>query len=221
MRLLTALAALFALAAAAPPRDWTVVAAKTPAGYYVVGNPRAPVRLIEYVSYTCSHCAAFSVQAEPVLAAQMVRSGSTSVEVRHFLFNALDLGVVVLARCTGPRRFLATTAFIYRTQDSWLDRAQLFQQANGQRLNMYPPLARLRALVDGSGLTSAIEAQGLAPAAVDACFADQAEVDRLTAGMNAIPAGIDGTPSFLLNGRLITHVGWTQLEPQLRAAGAH
>ena len=34
----------------------------TPAGSHLIGNPQAPVRLVEYISYTCSHCAAFDAE---------------------------------------------------------------------------------------------------------------------------------------------------------------
>ena len=219
MRLLSALLALLTLAAA-PARDWTTVAMKAPSGAFVIGNPKAPVKLVEYASMTCPHCAAFSAESAPVLKDRMIRSGQVSLEFRHFVFNPLDLGAVILARCTGPARFAATTAYIFSTQSQWIPRGQQYQQANGQRLAMYPPLAQLRALIDGSGLTEAVVARGLAPAAVDACFADQAEVDRITAMSTHLPPGVDSTPTFFVNGRLVAHVGWTQLAPQLRAAGA-
>lgn len=224
MRLLLGFLALLTLAAASPQksagRDWTTVATKTPSGAYLIGNPAARVKLVEYASLTCPHCAHFQAESAPVLKERFIRSGQVSLEFRHFVFNALDLGAVVLARCGGPARFADTTAFIYGTQAQWLVRGQQFQQANGQRLAMYPALAQVRALVDGAGLTEAIVARGLSPAAIDACFADQAEVDRITAMAAHPPAGVDSTPSFFVNGQLVAHVGWAGLEPKLRAAGA-
>ena len=219
MRLLFALVALLTLSAA-PARDWTTFAAKAPSGAFVIGNPGARVKLVEYASMTCPHCAAFNAESAPVLKERMIRLGQVSLEFRHFVFNPLDLGAVILARCTGPARFAATTAYIFASQAQWIPRGQQFQQANGQRLAMYPALAQLRALTDGSGLTDAVVARGLSPAAVDACFADQAEVDRITAMSTHLPAGVDSTPSFFVNGRLVARVGWAGLEPQLRAAGA-
>ena len=220
MRLLLSLLAFLMLAAATPARDWTAVAGKTPTGAFLIGNPRAPIRLVEYASMTCPHCAHFSMESAPVLKDRWIRSGQVSLEFRHFVFNPLDLGAVVLARCAGPARFAATTAFIYQTQGEWLDRGSQYQQANGQRLGMYPPLAQLRALVDGAGLTDAIVARGLSRAAVDTCFADGAEIDRITAMAAHLPPGVDSTPSFFVNGKLVAHVGWPELQQQLRAAGA-
>ena len=46
---------------------WSDVAAVTPEGGIVQGNPNAPIKLVEYASHTCSHCAEFSEQsAEPL-----------------------------------------------------------------------------------------------------------------------------------------------------------
>src|SRR5687768_3218644 len=44
-----------------PPKggDWQQVVAQTPAGGFVMGNPDAAVKLIEYGSMTCPHCAEF------------------------------------------------------------------------------------------------------------------------------------------------------------------
>lgn len=217
MRLLLALSALLALTAAAPQklgaRDWTTVATRTATGAYLIGNPQARVKLVEYASYTCSHCADFSNQSGPVLKDRMIRSGQVSLEFRHVVFNALDLGAAVLARCTGPRRFAATTARIYQMQDQWLARGAAFGQANGPRLSAMPPPKLLRALVDGAGLTPL--APGLTPAAIDACFADQAEIDRIT----RMQGDVTSTPSFDFNGKRLPAQTWATLEPQLRAAG--
>ena len=209
------------LLAAAPLRDWRVATVRTPAGTFLTGNPAARVRLVEYASYTCPHCAAFSAESDAVLRNQMVRDGSVSWEFRHLIRDGLDLGAAVLARCTGPQRFAATTAYIFATQDQWLERGIAFQQANGQRLSLYPRLGQIRALADGAGLTALVQARGLTPAATDACFADAAEVDRILQITGAAPPEVTGTPTFFINGKPIPRVGWTGLEPALRAAGAH
>lgn len=205
-----------ALSGAATPRDWSTVAVKTPSGAILVGNPRAKVKLVEYASYTCPHCAHFSAESGPVLKDRMIRSGSTSLEFRHVVFNGLDLGAAVLVRCAGPGRFAATSAVVYATQGQWLPRGEQFQQANGRRIAMYPAAAQMRAMVDGSGLTGMMVARGLTPAAIDACFADTAEIDRIT----AMAGDVTSTPTFVLNGKRVPLTGWAGLEPQLRAAGA-
>ncbi len=207
------------LLAAAPARDWSTVARQTSAGAYVVGNPAARVKLVEYFSYTCPHCAHFAAESAPVLKARMVHSGSVSVEYRHFIFSPLDLAAAVLARCTGPRGFAATTDLLFQHQGEWVPRGSDWIEANNQRVALYPRLAQLRAVADGAGLTSLLVARGLQPAAVTRCFADAGEVDRILKMTQDAP--VSSTPSFFLDGKALPPTTtWATLQPLLRAAGA-
>ena len=224
MRFVLALVALF-LVGATPPqknvaRDWRQVSTRTATGAHVIGNPAAKVKLVEYASYTCPHCAEFAAESGPVLKDRMIRDGSVSLEYRHLIRDGLDLAAAILARCTGPKAFPATSEAIFATQGQWLERGFEFQQANGQRIAMYPKLAQVRALADGAGLTAIVQQRGLGAAATDACFADTAEVDRILKMTADTPAGVDSTPSFFVNGKLVPHVGWAGLLPKLQAAGA-
>ena len=201
-------------------RDWTQTVVRTPAGAYVRGNPAAPVKLVEYVSYTCPHCAHFSAESAAPLKA-MVRSGSTSWELRHLVRDRMDLAAAILARCTGARGFFAATEAIFAAQNDWLARGYQFEQLNGSQLRLYAQADQLRALADGSGLTALVQARGLTPAATAACFNDDAGIARITAMTAATPDSVTGTPSFFINGRLVPRsADWTTLQPALRAAGA-
>ncbi|MBP2514444.1 thioredoxin domain-containing protein [Sphingomonas sp. PvP018] len=219
MRLFFALFGLALLTAAAPaPKPVPVTL--TASGTYVLGSPAARVKLVEYASYTCSHCADFSTQSQAVLKGKMIASGSTSLEFRHMIRDRLDLAAAVLARCTGPRGFFPTSAAIFAAQPAWLEKGIEFQQVNAARINLYPRPAQLKAYADGAGLTDLVKARGLSAAAIDACFADTAEIDRILAITAAAPPEVDSTPSFFINGKVMPHGGWAQLEPALRAAGA-
>ncbi len=220
MRFLLALLCLPFLVAAAPARDWSSVATRLPSGTFLLGNPAAPVKLIEYGSYTCPHCAAFSAESTPVLKERLIRSGKVSLEYRHLIRDASDLAAAVVARCTGARGFFPTSASIFADQRNWLPRAMEWSQANAARLRMYPAPARVRAEADGAGLTAIGKAAGLTDAQLDACFADQAETDRILAITAATPAGVAGTPAFLINGKLVSGASWAALQPALAAAGA-
>ena len=73
-----------------------------------MGNPDAPVKLVEYASLTCPHCARISpTKATAALRDTYVRSGQVSWEFRHFLLNAPDLALSLLARCQPPAAFFA------------------------------------------------------------------------------------------------------------------
>ena len=60
-------AALLCLAAAPKSVGWSSSVSTTTDGYLLLGNPKAAVRLTEYVSYTCTGCARFQVQSDGVL----------------------------------------------------------------------------------------------------------------------------------------------------------
>lgn len=218
--LVGALAGAATLAAAAPVRDWSQVAGRTATGAVLIGNPAARVKLVEYVSYTCPHCAAFTAESRAMLQAQWVRSGSTSVEVRPVAGQPLDLAASLLARCVGPR-YPAFADAVFTRQLQWFERGADWQQANGARVNLYPVMARLHALADGSGLSDiARTTGGLTPAAIDRCFANQADLDAIITTSMKAAGEIQGTPSFILNGKPVGNATWATLEPQLRAAGA-
>ncbi len=230
MRLFLSLAALgLSLSAAASVDaaqaqakvDWTTHITQTPAGAYVIGNPNARVKLVEYVSYTCPHCAAFVTSSTPVLKGQFVRSGSTSIEIRHYLLNRIDLAASLVARCGGAGKFVGLTETLFAQQKSWAARAMEFEQANGQRIGMYPPAAQMRAIADGSGLTAIGKSAGLSDAQLAACLSDRAATDRIVAMTSSAPPSIEGTPGFFINGKQAMGVfSWDRLLPLLRAAGA-
>jgi protein-disulfide isomerase len=205
-------------AAAPPTRPWTAVASPVATGSFLIGNPKARVKLVEYVSYTCPHCGHFVAESGPTLKA-MVRSGSTSIEVRNQIHDKFDLATATLARCAGPTIFPALHEAIFTGQAEWEDRASEWSEVNAQRISVWPQLAQLRALLDGAGLTAIARTAGMTDAAIDQCFATDATVRRVLAVSNGT-AKVSGTPAFEINGRLMQNVGWKQLEPMLRAAGA-
>ncbi|WP_294240486.1 thioredoxin domain-containing protein [uncultured Sphingomonas sp.] len=201
--------------------DWTTHITQTPAGAYVIGNPNARVKLVEYVSYTCPHCAAFVNSATPVLKGQFVKSGSTSIEIRHYLLNRIDLAAALIARCGGAAKFTGLTETLFAQQKTWAMRAMEFEQANGQRIGMYPQAAQMRAIADGAGLTAIGKSAGLSDQQIAACLSDRAATDRIVAMTSSAPASFEGTPGFFINGKQAMGVfTWDRLLPLLRAAGA-
>lgn len=216
---LAAAATAGALVAAAPATEWAGHATQTAKGAFVLGNPAAPIKLVEYGSYTCSHCAEFSKSSEAVLKGQMVRSGKVSLEYRHLIRDPADLGAAILARCTGTRGFFPTSAMIFATQETWLPKLASYAKAHPE-LDAKPGIAQARVLVDAAGLTQAVRARGLTPAQINACFADKAGVDRITAMTGDAPIEVQSTPTFYINNQLQPPMAWEQLAAVLRAKGA-
>ena len=216
MRIILTLAALLAVSAAPP--DWSATVTPTAGGGYVIGNPAARVKLVEWASYTCPHCRDFAAQSRDVLEGRMIRSGSTSLEVRHYILNGPDFAAVTVARCGGPRGFVRRHHAIFAAQDRWSQAGAAFMQANPALLQQPPRHVAFRRIADASGLSAIGRASGLTPTQLNACFTPAA-LERVGT-LGDPPAEVTSTPSFYVNGRLVTRTDWAALEPQLRAAGA-
>ena len=79
---LTAAALLTLAAGPAPRANWNATIAVTPAGGYRLGNPAAPVKVIEHASYTCPHCAEFEIQGTDRIRLVYVASGKVSFALK-------------------------------------------------------------------------------------------------------------------------------------------
>jgi protein-disulfide isomerase len=209
---------------AAAPVDWTKRVAATPQGGFVMGNPAAKVKVVEYGSLTCGHCAAFSAAAfdakagAPLLA--HVRSGKVSYEFRNFVLNGTDVAASLVARCTGPAGFFKFADRAYATQRQWMDRIGNLSAAQKAQLNGLSKSQTLVRLGEIGGLVQMGTQMGLPAARAKACLADPAALDRLGKMYEAAEAlGVEGTPTFFLNGRNIGTHDWASLQPLIRQAG--
>jgi protein-disulfide isomerase len=202
-------------------RDWTSTVTMTPAGAYVLGNPQAKVRLIEYLSMTCTHCAAFTGESLKPLKDNYVRTGQVSIEVRHAIRDSLDVAASLLARCDGPKTFFANTEAVLASQGDWLRAAVAFQEQDQGAAAKLPLGQALAAFAKGAGLDRIMAGRGLPAVRANACLADKAEQDRLVAMAREAwsTRSIPGTPAFLINGTLVDGASsWAALEPKLREA---
>lgn len=207
--------AALALAAAAPAIDWTKHVTQTATGAFVLGNPGAKTRLVEYVSYTCPHCAHFTNEASAPLR-KYVASGGTAVEIRHAVRDPIDLAATLLARCTGPSRFFAAHERLFATQEQWFDRGADYWQANGSTINAATPQARLKMLAKGAGLPAVV---GLTEAQANACLSNAAQEKTVLTMTDEAwsKRSIPGTPYFLVNGTGAANTtSWAALEPRLK-----
>lgn len=185
-------------------------------GSHILGNPDAAVKLVEYVSYTCPHCKSFVEQSKAAMRGH-VASGRVSIEVRHLVLSAPDIGMTVAAQCGSPGRFFSRHDSLMALQPAVLTRASALTQAQIERLRGLPPLPRVRALAADTGVIGWMQGRGFTAAQIDACFADQSILDRIEAMRSAaLAAGITGTPSFTINGQLVPEAhSWSALQPAL------
>ena len=202
----------------AGPRDWTQVASRTARGGDLLGNPAAKVKLVEFLSFTCPHCAVFEADAVPKLIDRYVRTGRVSYEVRIALRDQFDLAAAVLARCDGPRRFFALAPVIFADQARWTQQGDSWTRT-APDLGKMSEADAMRALVKGAGLDRLLAEHGLPPARAAQCAGNVADQRLLSTGATAIWAmpGFPGTPAFLVNGTLKPDIhDWAGLDAALR-----
>jgi protein-disulfide isomerase len=207
-------------AAGPAARDWSRIVVATPEGGFRMGNPAARVKLVEYGSLTCPHCAAFSQTGTPALVASYVRSGKVSYEFRNFVLNGIDVSASLLARCAPPARFFQLVETLYATQPDWVGRIADLPEGQKDALRALPEGQRLSRMADIGGLTEVAARYGVPAARGRQCLADKAGFDRLGRMYEAAQAkGVSGTPTFFVNGVRVDGIGWADVEPALRRAG--
>lgn len=201
---------------------WSATTAVTPDGGIRMGNPDAPVKLIEYGALTCSHCAEFSEKSKVELKA-LVDKGTVSYEFRTFVLNQLDVPAALLAKCGGPSTFFPLAEQLFATQRDWLGKTQSFSEADQKALQAMNPLQLTQALADKLGLIEFVQQRGISAAKAQACVADAKAIDAMVAmtekGVREF--NVQGTPTFVING--VTQEAtstWDALRPKLMDAGA-
>lgn len=225
MRFLLMLAALAALpltimstTQAAPIRvNWATVVAATPQGGVRMGNPNAAIKLIEYGSRTCPHCAKFDAEGVPALKAGPIANGKLSYEFRDFpVHGPLDFAPILLGRCVPVSKFFPVLDAMFADQQSLLAGAESVA---------IPPKATPNQIATAYGTKLGYVAFmkqrfGVPEAQAKACLANRAGIDRIVATTRAARALVQGTPTFIINGKVADGAyDWATLEPQLRAAG--
>jgi len=204
-------------APAAHPRDWSRSFSVSPAGGFVMGNPKAKVKVVEYGSLTCPHCRHFAQDAVKKFVAQYVRSGRASYEFRPMTLNATDLAAILIARCGGPSRFFPMAETLYATQPVWLGRTDGVTDAD---LAKIPGEQIPLRMAERAQLFGVAQANGIAPARARACLLDSAAQTRVAQIYEgAIDMGIPGTPYFLINGKNAPVWDWATLQQELKKAG--
>lgn len=189
-------------------------------GGHVYGNPEAGTRLVEYMSYTCSHCAEFARTGDPVIKQLLVPRGEVSFEIRHFLRDPIDLTAALLTHCGAPEKFLGNHEAIMRGYPVWMGAARKATQAQRTRWSFGSNAARQRAIASDLGFYDIMEERGYTRPALDRCLSDQAKANALaeTSARDVGALQLPGTPSFVLDGKVLDGVhSWDALKPVLQA----
>ena len=212
-----------ALPAVAAPAgtQWVDTVTVTPEGGYMVGNPDAPLKLVEYASHTCGHCATFAQTGKPVLKDKYLPTGVVAFEQREVFLNPFDVVIASLAQCGAKEQMQPLSDQVWQNLDSVFAGLQGNPQAM-EAAAALPINQRFVAMGQASGLIDFFAARGLSADQARACLADTPEIEALvkTVEANSARDNIQGTPTFFLNGKKLEGTTWEAIEPQLQRAGA-
>ena len=207
-------------AAKIPARNWNGVMALTPQGTHLLGNPAAKVKLTQFISYTCPHCAHFEEQADAPLKLVFVSTGKGSVEVRNFVRDPIDMTVALLTNCGPPTKFFANHAAFLRGQDTWIQPMTHPSPAQQARWSGGAFVQRTRAIARDFGFYEIMQTRGYTAPQIDKCLADEPLARRLAASTDEASDKlfITGTPMFAIDGVVLAGTyTWDALRPQLDA----
>lgn len=202
-------------------QQWSQIAEVTPEDGYRIGNPDAPLKLMEYASLTCPACARFSTDGNAALD-EYVDTGVVSYELRNQVHNVLDLTLAMLVRCGEPESFHPLSNQVWANLNDVLAPSQENSGAINAAMQG-PPEQRFQAIAQAAGFLDFFAARGISRDQAMQCLADPAVGEAIASRSQTQSEELDvtGTPTFFLNGRKLNDViGWSELEPILQNAGA-
>jgi protein-disulfide isomerase len=175
--------AALALAPAAAQTDVPLEERGYALGDMTIGDPDAPVKIVEYASLTCGHCANFHNRTWPEIKERYVDTGKVHLTFREVYFDQYGLWTSMIARCGGEQAFFPFIDTFLKNQREW---------------------ARAEDVV--AEITRIGRVGGLSQERLQACLTDEALMERLVADYqaNASADGVTSTPTFLINGDMFT-----------------
>ncbi len=149
----------------------------------ILGNPDAPITIIEYASLTCPHCAHFTNDVLPEIKKEWIDTGKAKLVLRDFPLDEPALRAAMIARCAPTDRYYAFTDTFFATQEKWV-RSDDYRDA----------LARLAKL------------GGMSREEFDACLKNTDLENKIVEGRLTASKELEvnSTPTFFINGTKLT-----------------
>ena len=159
--------------------DKTALLAVLPTDH-VLGDPKAPITLIEYASFTCPHCAHFHTQVLPELKKKWIDTGKVKLVYRDFPLDQVATKAAQIAECAPNDRYFGVIDLIFRGQPQW---------AASQ-----DPIAEL---------AKPLRIAGMGENEIKACLANEAMSNAVISDYKTGEAlGVNSTPTLIINGQL-------------------
>lgn len=151
-----------------------------------LGAEDAPVTVIEYASFTCPHCRNFHQNTFKQVKENYVDTGKVRFIYREVYFDRFGLWAGMVARCGGPEKYFGISGMIYDQQATWTK-----GENPGAIADNLVTIGKTAGLT-GDEIDACLQNNDLAQAMI-AVYQDNAERD-----------GIKSTPSFLIDGELVS-----------------
>ena len=146
----------------------------------VLGEPNAPVTIIEYASMTCPHCANFNEVTFPAVKKRLIETGKVRFIFREFPLDPLAAAASTLARCSGKSNYFPMVETLFEQQRDWVP--------------VQNRVEKLQAIARQAGMTQQ---------SFEACLKNE----QITKGIEAVREraatkfGVNSTPTFFINGK--------------------
>ncbi len=147
---------------------------------HAIGSEDAPVLIQEWSDFECPFCGRFYSDAYQQIKTQYIDTGKVRLEFHHFplSFHQLAMPAAVAAECAGEQGKF------------WEYHDKIFEQQSGMNAFSFGIWA---------------DELGLNRADFDSCVESGKHEPRILADMQAGQAGgVQGTPGFLVNGKLVS-----------------
>ncbi|GMM92850.1 DsbA family protein [Qipengyuania sp. MTN3-11] len=211
------------IAEIAPPagQQWTDTVTVTEGDGYVLGNPEAPIKVVEYASLTCPACAAFATDGADQLKEEYVNTGRVSYELRNQIHGPHDLMLARLVRCGQKEAYHPRSDMVWKNLQAVLQPVFDNEQAFSQALQL-PEEQRFVQAAQVAGFYDFFSRFGLSRDEAQSCLADFSSMETIAANstQQSNEFEVTGTPTFFVNGQKLDVNRWTDLEPILQQAGA-
>lgn len=157
--------------------------AASPLPVQSLGDPKAPVTVVEYASMTCSHCADFHTKVFPELKAKYIDTGKVHFIFREFPFDPVATAAFMLARCAPADKYFPMVSTLFETQRSWAYSKD-----------------------PAAGLLAVVRQTGMSQAEFEKCLSDQALAQKVQESSKYANTelGVNATPTFFVNGKKLS-----------------
>jgi protein-disulfide isomerase len=141
------------------------------------GDPNAPVKMVDVSSFACSHCRDYALTTEPQIEDKYIKTGKVYYIAHSLGFDAQAQGLTAAALCANDQgKYWEYSAALFKNQDQ----------------------------VDPNSLALYAQQVGLDTQAFAACVSSGKHTkDAKDSTDAALAAGVDATPSFFVNGKLV------------------